>query len=143
MQIEKLDLLDVRNLFDEVLLAFPHKEFYKYLSSTANIVHTPSFDSGVVKILQNAESMLTEEELETVKNLRKANSQINETSYNPEEQSTDFALNCLKRRKSCEDPNSNYIECKFLLPTSNVVERFLVKRVMLLMITVEHYYLLI
>ena len=123
LQREKLDLWDVRVLFDEILALYPHDEFQKYLSASAAIVQKPHFENGVVKILQHAETELTPNEVASLQKLRVAIQTDVSQSQIPVE-NDDFASICLKKRKTNKVSIQEYSDCRFLLPTSNILERF-------------------
>lgn len=50
LQEENVTLLTVRKLFDYTLKSFPTME--TYLSPSAHIVHSPAFESAIVKLLK-------------------------------------------------------------------------------------------
>jgi len=61
LQEPKLTLAQVRSLFDGTLEKFP--DLKSFLDADANIVHSPHFESGVVKLLRKQNSRLTEDEI--------------------------------------------------------------------------------
>ena len=52
LQRSNIDLHDARILFDSLLEDYDNEVFQKYLEADANIVHSPNFERGVVKILK-------------------------------------------------------------------------------------------
>ena len=60
LQKTQCSLDEVRILFDDVCERFP--QLTPRLSSTAAIVHNPSFENGIVKVLKNREVELTQQE---------------------------------------------------------------------------------
>ncbi len=68
LQRENLDLADVRILFDNVIEEY--SESAHYLSSNASIVHTPDFETGLVKLLDSQESLLTDNESHAVRDFQ-------------------------------------------------------------------------
>jgi len=60
-------LSDARILFDSVMAKYP--SMHVYISTDADILHSPTFDSAIIKILRG-ESNLTEEEMASVTSLQ-------------------------------------------------------------------------
>ena len=56
--------------FNKILAVYPYEKFQRYLPSSATIVHSPNFDNGVFKILQDTEAELTPEEVSAVRMLK-------------------------------------------------------------------------
>ena len=110
--------------FNEILAVYPYEEFQRYLPSSATIVHSPNFDNGVFKILQDTEAELSPEEVSAVRILKVQSiaSQSQQSDFS--EDTHDFASLCLKKRKISDFPRQQYVDCRFLLPTSNIIERF-------------------
>ena len=52
LQRSIIDLHDARILFDSLLEYYDNEVFQKYLEADANIVYSPNFERGVVKILK-------------------------------------------------------------------------------------------
>lgn len=121
LQKEDIDMSDVRYLFDNIIESYP--ELNSHCGKNASIIHSVDFENTIVKILDGKESDLCEKEKDSVVNLK--------LNISPVETETaalskpNFAADLLKRRKM-EKTNSNsaYMNCKFLRPTSNMVERF-------------------
>lgn len=123
LQRADIDFSDVRILLDEILALYPYEEFKKYLLPSAAIVHSPNFDSGIVKLLQHAEAELNADEVAALYQL-KVTIDTSQKSDVPVEDD-DFASVCLKKRKKDKiSPLQQYLKCTFLLPTSNILERF-------------------
>ena len=118
LQRENLDLTDVRLLFDEVIIRHPETE--SYLSENADIIHCKEFETAVRKILSKRESSLTDSEIESVQNLLLRPL----CSYEEAESSfeDDFATAILTKKSRIAQ--STYVDCRFLTPTSDIVERF-------------------
>jgi hypothetical protein len=57
-------LSDVRAIFDAAIEQYPSLNFY--LEADAQIVHSPSFESGIVKLLDDEVDQLTERERHSV-----------------------------------------------------------------------------
>lgn len=121
LQSESLSLLDVRLLFDEVIMIYPSMS--QYLSEAAEIVHSHCFENAVVKILQERVDSLSESEAAMVAKLR-----VQDVAYEVtrEAESSDFAASVLKRRRLevSVKKTKTFLDCRFLQPTSNQVERF-------------------
>jgi len=123
LQRESINLADVRTLFDEVIKI--HPIMIKYLANNAKIVHSQNFENGVVKIIDGKEEDLSAAEINCLKKL-KTQSQSNVTVSDEGRDSCidDFAASLLKKRKVEKLNVKTYQDCRFLLPTSNIVERF-------------------
>ena len=91
----------------------------KYLASDASIVFDVVFETAITKIQNKNERFMTEEEFLAVKMLKKnEDEQASATST-----SDDFAQSIIKKKRMC-DYRSDYEGILFVLPTSNIVERF-------------------
>ena len=90
----------------------------KYLSATARIIRSPNFESGIVKIQDGKEKEMTTDEQLACKNLRK---HIVVEEDNPDT-CDDFASMILNKKK--HTPSTKYADTRFILPTSNILERF-------------------
>ena len=99
LQNESTDIADVRFLFDEVIKEFPGLE--SHCGTRSDIVHSPDFEAAIIKIINDSENELSDNEKEAAILLK----------------------NFLKKRK-IEKAGSQYMNVKFILPTSNLVERF-------------------
>ncbi|XP_036367828.1 uncharacterized protein LOC118767407 [Octopus sinensis] len=122
LQRTELDLGDARILFDEILALYPYEEFKEYLLPSAAIVHSPNFESGAVKILQHAEAELTADEVAALHQLKVVTDTSQQSDLPVEDD--DFASICLKKQKKNKISPQQYLNCRFLLPTSNILERF-------------------
>ena len=89
----------------------------KYLSAMAKIIKYPDFESVVYKILNEKEN-LTPSEIRAVESLKLECKEMG--SDNDNDTFSAGSILAKRRKKS----KSSYMNCKFLLPTSNVVERF-------------------
>jgi len=61
LQDPSLTLLQARMLFDGTLSKFP--QMHAHLSADSKIIHSPYFESGIVKLLQHRHHLLTEPEI--------------------------------------------------------------------------------
>ena len=114
LQNESTDIADVRFLFDEVIKEFPGLE--SHCGTRSDIVHSPDFEAAIIKIINDSENELSDNEKEAVILLKLPNSNL-PTDTNSET-SIDFAATLLKKRK-IEKAESQYMNVKFILPTSN------------------------
>ncbi|GAB1602785.1 hypothetical protein Ahia01_000558600 [Argonauta hians] len=120
LQREEIDLYDVRVLFNEILVFYPCEEFRKYLLPSADIVHCPDFENGIVKILQKSEEKLSEQEIQALGRLEFTEHLKNLDSLLGDD---DFASICLKKRRVDPNVSKKYPDCRFILPSSNITER--------------------
>ena len=119
LQRESIDISEVRVLFNEIIRH--DVNMGTYLSSNAGIIHSKTFESALVKILDNREHELFLNEKESVNKLLKQ-SEITPVSIVHD---LDFASKLLKKRKLEKmSSDSRYVNCKFLVPTSNIAERY-------------------
>uniref|UniRef100_H3H9Q5 Uncharacterized protein n=1 Tax=Phytophthora ramorum TaxID=164328 RepID=H3H9Q5_PHYRM len=98
LQTDGLTLLEVRDLFDG-LLELP--DFASYLARATNIVHSPEFESGVVKVLSKKTESLSRDERAVLLPFKRKD--------------------ILKRRKVLEKQADTLLTA--VPPTFNVVER--------------------
>ena len=119
LQSESTNQADVRVLFDEVLKI--HSSMATHLASDAKIVHSVDFECGIVKLLDGKDDSLTQNEEKSLASLMIASDSTNEKKVDAED---DFAGALLKRRKIERAGTTMYMDCRFILPTSNIVERF-------------------
>ena len=123
LQNEKIDFAEVRFLFDTIISR--HTEMKKYLSVDARIIHSHVFENAIVKIQDGRQEELSTDELSVVANLTKE-TDIQETPDEPTSSSGFNAGDILKKRKLEKETTikSEYKNTTFLLPTSNILERF-------------------
>jgi len=96
LQLDGLDLAEARALFDGIVVKYPSME--NYLSPRAEIVHSPEFENGVVKILNNEIKGLTLLEEEAVKVFIKPNIEI-EIEIEQDKEPLSFAKEILQKKK--------------------------------------------
>jgi hypothetical protein len=91
-------MAQVSFIFKSVVQDFPEFDFIRYLSSSSNIVHSKSFESGVIKIQESREQSLTTPEKIEFERLKKPST----ASTNIVEKSTpeDYAKRLLKKKKN-------------------------------------------
>lgn len=107
-----------RALFDQLIDDFPCMD--KYLSEDADIVHDKHFDNGVIKILRCNENMLSPLQREAVKCLLKEDPD-EEVLEIPDLE--DYVQRAMKKHRKIGNSRTNYIDCRFLVATTNTVER--------------------
>ena len=88
-----------------------------YLKADAQIVHSPSFESGIVKLLDDEVDQLTE--MERVECFRYSNDVDNIVAIDDNLSLVQKALKNKRRKVS----HAEYSSLTFVPPTSNVVER--------------------
>jgi hypothetical protein len=127
LQSEDRQLYEVRNAFDEAIKLFPCLE--QHCSVSSEIICDPHFERAVCKIQENqiyGESLkLTSAESKQVKHLKKHG----ECQVPGDDDLADFeapdqmavALRRVKRSKI--QAASDYIDLRFVRPTSNICER--------------------
>ena len=122
LQDESLTVSDAQALFDAVIEKYP--DTAERLTSSAEIVHCPNFESALVKIQRGNISALSREEKFCVYDL--LIHECRDTQYLYEGMS--FAQRALKRQKlnhGCKA--GQYTDTRFCVPSSNVCERLFSK----------------
>ena len=95
-------------------------EICSHCSKDSSFVHDKTFENGIRKILEGKENLLTATEKQSVTAL-----EIEQKKETEAGTSNDFAESLLKKRKIEKTGlKSCYMNCKFLVPTSNIIERF-------------------
>lgn len=121
LEREKTTLSDVRCLFDDVIANFPITA--KYLSPDAEIIQDKVFERALVKLQRSKSAELTLKEAESVSKLKQPD-QVEPTSQSDDGELS-FADSALKRMKmELSTSEVKYLPTNFLLPTTNLVERF-------------------
>ncbi|ETP47878.1 hypothetical protein F442_06281 [Phytophthora nicotianae P10297] len=118
LQGRDVDLLDVRRWFDELIALKP--QFETHFGSRAEIVHSPDFESGCVRVLRGRHDRLTRVEKTTLGPFAKL--AVDATAESDDEDLS-FVERLRKRRRIAE-PTMSYKQLKTVPPTYNVVERF-------------------
>ena len=117
LQSENTTLSDVRAYFNEVIEICP--ECHERLGPAADIVLRAQFESGIVKLQQGHLHELLATELEAVAKLKvtlPSNSEVDLSTLS-------LAERALKKRRIHRETDENYLNTRFILPTSNVCER--------------------
>ena len=122
LQKENINLTDVRYLFDEVINLYSNMK--DTLGEEAKIVHSPTFEKALVKIQDEKLNEITAAEERAVMNLRLSTDNGEEIPTASEsDASDDFATTLLLKKRKL-DRNARYMNTTFILPTSNIAERF-------------------
>ena len=116
LQRENLDMADVRMVFDGVIQKYPLTSVY--LSATADIVHSPVFESAIVKIQNSETQSISFDETESVLSLKLEKSSTTSAEVT---EASDFASMLIKKRR-LSTANEFYMKTTFLKPTSDVAE---------------------
>ncbi|KAF1789421.1 Ribonuclease H-like domain [Phytophthora cactorum] len=119
LQGRDVDLLDVREWFDELISVKPH--YARFIGPRANIVHSPEFESGCVRVLRGNTDRLSRAEKAVLQPF--AATAPADARESLEEQQDSFVERLRKRRRLYEEC-VEYEQLKSIPPTSNVVERF-------------------
>lgn len=130
LQEHGIDLKHCRDQFDELLRDERFGSMAHHLAPQAEIVHSPNFESGVIKILSC--KGLTDAEAQACAKLRKQTSidgQIEDEATNNGTLSTAERLNLNRKRRrliaqGLRNPEYEYVDAsQYLCATSNVCER--------------------
>ncbi|KAE8950837.1 hypothetical protein PR001_g33983, partial [Phytophthora rubi] len=93
-----VDLLDVQQWFDELMSAKP--QLAHYLGPRANIVHSPDFESGCVRVLRGKSGRLNRAEKAALQSF--ATTRSSAEPDNAADVSTSFVERLRKRRRLAE-----------------------------------------
>ncbi|ETN14470.1 hypothetical protein PPTG_07517 [Phytophthora nicotianae INRA-310] len=127
LQSIDLNLLDARDLFNGLLEIKP--SLSHYLAPNSDIVHSPDFELGVVKVHGGQAKRLSRAERSALQLFLRRSTTA--TCEEEEAAKLGFADRILKRRKVEAEPSA-YILLHAIPPTSNIVERlFSVARMVL------------
>ncbi|ETO61776.1 hypothetical protein F444_20242 [Phytophthora nicotianae P1976] len=119
LQGENVSLLDVRVWFDGLIEAQP--AFAAYIAPRANIVHTPDFELGCVRVLKGNGARLTASEKRALRPFL----QVDRAPVNHgEEAETDSLVQRLEKRRRLEAREARYCLVGSIPATSNKVEGF-------------------
>ncbi|RLO06368.1 hypothetical protein DYB28_011580 [Aphanomyces astaci] len=111
LQNEECTVFDVRRIFDTVVEDYP--DAARRLGETADIVHYPGFESGVVKILRGNEEGMSATEVRDVQPLASSAAQP----------ILPLSQRALKKQRVGRVVGGD-MDCRFVRPTSNMCERF-------------------
>jgi hypothetical protein len=118
LQSQDLDMADVRALFAGLYRMYPDLH---HLSPESELIRNPDFENGVVKILSNIESELSQAEALAVQCFCKPRV---DDAVEDQTRTPNLATELLRvNRRRIDNVPSLYADLAFVLPTSNVVER--------------------
>lgn len=115
LQNPSTTLSDVRAIFDATIEGYPSLNYY--LAADAQILHSPAFESGIVKVLDDEVDQLTEEERNSLGRFSRHSNNV--VTMDDNLSLVEKALMNKKRKVA----HSEYPSLNFVPPTSNVVER--------------------
>lgn len=119
LQQPSLDLRDARVLMDDVIEH--HQAMAHYLAPDALIVHSVSFESGIVKILSGQEVQLNQDELVICQQFEKV---VPIVPVFENKKKLTYAETILQQNKIQRvDVVSRYEDLRYINPTTNLVER--------------------
>ena len=120
LQSEKTTMAESEELFFSIIQEFPHFDFASYIGKDADIVHNGHFERGIIKVQSGLESQLDVEETNALQKLVIPNSF---GLYEVEESQLSLVERALKRQRLKKNNSSGFMDTKFLVPTTNHVER--------------------
>ena len=120
LQKEGLTLDHTRFLFDELCEDYPIMK--EHLSKNASIVHNKTFESAVLKLLNNSENSLSTAEKSAIKSLLIKSSSGNSSDQEQDGNNMSYYEQIQQKRRKI-DQKSKYIDCSFLTATSCSAER--------------------
>lgn len=116
---------DTQTLFQSLIIEFPNFDFDQYLGIDAPIIHSPVFETAIIKIQNCEQNEMSSEEKFAVKGL--TTQFVTDPLLNNDDDDLSFAERALKRKRlstmSCKD----YVNTNFVIPTSNDVKRLFSK----------------
>ena len=115
LQDPSITLLDVRLIFDEVILSYPEMEHY--LAKDARIVKNPIFESAICKVLSKKPNLLSTDEGAAVSSFVIQRDEIVEVPHQT------IIQRDLKRQRVDSEEVEKYCDLTCVPPTSNVCER--------------------
>ncbi|KAG6611397.1 uncharacterized protein IUM83_15597 [Phytophthora cinnamomi] len=98
-------------------------QYERFIGPRANIVHSPDFESGCVRVLRGKAQRLTRAERVALQPFEAVRPDDADASEEAEEAAASFVERLRKRRRLAQD-RVEYEQLKSIPPTSNVVERF-------------------
>lgn len=121
MQASNATIADSNALFGSLIEAFPEFNFEAYLGTDASIVHSKSFEKAIIKIQSGFEAQLDSDEKTSIQSLKVQHNNVMSIDDN-DDSGLSFAECALKRQRKQQEISA-YIDTRFLMPTSNHVER--------------------
>ncbi|KAG6951963.1 hypothetical protein JG688_00013496, partial [Phytophthora aleatoria] len=120
LQGGKVNLLDVRVWFDGLIAA--KEQYSRYYAPRADIVHSPDFESGCVRVLKGQAFRLTRAEKAALGPFLAATP--TQGAQQKENEASASFVERLQKRRRLEERQPAYELLGSISPTTNVVERF-------------------
>ncbi len=122
LQKSSTTLADVRALFDTVMEDYAESDHY--LSVNAKVVHNPEFEPGIVKILNSHVADLTATEMDSVQCLKLEHVASFEAECTTSvSDNLSIAARARKKSRISMVQMNQYVDPRFILPTTNICER--------------------
>ena len=122
LQKSSTTLAGVRALFDAVMEDYSKSDHS--LSINAKVVHNPEFESGIVKILNNHVADLTATEMDSVQCLKMEHVASFEAECTTSvSDNLSIAARARKKSQISMVQMNQYVDPRFILPTTNICER--------------------
>jgi hypothetical protein len=125
LQAENITLSDVRTLFDG-LMNLPISSdlsVQQYLSPEATIVRCPTFESGIIKIIEGETSLMSSEEKRSCECFKRELENASDPSEINSIDLKNYAFCLLKSKKKRKLLESAYIDCSWIPAHSCIAER--------------------
>ena len=122
LQKEETTLAETRALFDSLINEYP--VMAKYISQNSAIVHSKDFESAIVKIQDEKYDCMNFSEKQATVFLKASDDSEVEQIEGKEESFAEAILKKRKLEKVCKSKPILYKDTAFLVPTSNILERF-------------------
>ncbi|KAG3246620.1 hypothetical protein PI124_g8660 [Phytophthora idaei] len=122
LQSSDVDLLDVRVWFDGLIAEMP--SYARYLAPRADIVHSPDFEAGCVRVLKGqAKRLIRAEKVALESFMVDPRAQDRATDEEQADAGASFVERIQKRRR-LDERQPSYELLASIPPTSNIVERY-------------------
>lgn len=99
-------------IFQGVIAAYPTMD--TYLNPAADIVHSPHFESGIAKLMEGKDALMTQDEKDACAGLLRE-----EVMENEEQEGKSFVQRIVEQNMCAQ---SKYLDCTFIPPGSVMVE---------------------
>jgi hypothetical protein len=121
LQKEGLLLSDARAFFDALMADYKDYNLGKYLGKDAQIIHSPTFESGLIKISDGNEKDMTVQEKIALEDflLENDDDTVQEMEDN---ENVSYSQQVLSKKRKVVRPTL-YCDVSYIPPTSNCVER--------------------
>lgn len=121
LQNECTTMAEVRDLFDPVI--DDYSDIESLLSPTVEIVHQYHFDWAVLKVQNGQVDLMSLEERLTLRPFEVTESLIQKSQNETQEDLSYVQIALLRRSSGVKKASQQYMNLRFLLPTSNICER--------------------